>query len=77
MTSGSLHFSIGPMGLGGAGWTPPGGGAGGRGSLEMPNIAGLGLSGNHQPGQQSGSMGLNVNLGLPINHPMVAALNQV
>jgi hypothetical protein len=65
------------MGLGGTGWAQPGAGAVGRGSLEMPNIAGLGLSGNHHSGQQSGNMAMNVNLGLPINHPMVAALNQV
>jgi hypothetical protein len=38
----------GALGMGGTGWNPTGAGAGGRGSLEMPNIAGLGLSGNHQ-----------------------------
>ena len=38
----------GTMSMGGTGWNPTGAGGGGRGSLEMPNIAGLGLSGNHQ-----------------------------
>ena len=38
----------GTLNMGGTGWNPTGAGAGGRGSLEMPNIAGLGLSGNHQ-----------------------------
>lgn len=69
----------GTIGMGGTGWTPPGGGAGGRGSLEMPNIAGLGLSGNHQAGQQSGNnpMGMGLNLGMPMNPALVAAaLNQ-
>lgn len=70
----------GALNMGGTGWNPGGQGAGGRGSLEMPNIAGLGLSGNHQAGQQSGSnpMGMGLNLGaMPMNPALVAAaLNQ-
>ena len=66
----------GALGMGGGGWN--GAGGGGR-SLEMPNIAGLGLSGNHQAGEQSGSnpMGMGLNLGMPMNPALVAAaLNQ-
>ena len=64
---------------GNSGWNPPG--AGGRASMEMPNIQALGLSGN-QGGQQSGNTpmagmaGLNIGA-LPMNPALVAAaLNQ-
>ena len=67
-------------GGGGAGWNPPG--AGGRASMEMPNIQALGLS-SSQGGQQSGSnpmagMAAGLNIGaLPMNPALVAAaLNQ-
>jgi hypothetical protein len=58
---------------GATGWTPPG--AGGRASMEMPNIQALGLS-NSQGGQGSGNnpLGMGMNMGaLPMNPALVAA----
>jgi len=65
---------LGMAGGAGAGWNPAGA-TGGRGSIEMPNIQALGLSSG---GGQSGSNPMaGLNIGLPMNHALVAAaLNQ-
>lgn len=76
---GTAGGGMGMAGGAGAGWTPAG--AGGRGSLEMPNIQALGLSSNQGGGQTSGNTmagmaGLNIGA-LPMNPALVAAaLNQ-
>ena len=70
----------GAMGMaGGSGWNP-GAAAGGRASMEMPNIQALGLSSNQGGGSQGSNpmagMGLNMLAG-PMNPALVAAaLNQ-
>ncbi|ODM98169.1 TAR DNA-binding protein 43 [Orchesella cincta] len=69
-------------GQGGAGWSAVGGGVGGRGGLDMPNLQTLGLGGGAGgTGQGQGlnnPMGLGaLNLGMPVNPAIVAAaLNQ-
>ncbi|XP_060533624.1 TAR DNA-binding protein 43-like [Cylas formicarius] len=71
----------GPPGLPGPSQGNWGNQGGSRGSLEMPNLQTLGISGQGQPNNNQGScnpMGLGLNLGgLPVNPALVAAaLNQ-